>query len=169
MHPANTGLSVMAAATSLSAFRYSATRPASNDGTSSVSAESDSPSNGLTTAGTSSSGNATSAPNASASTVKSIIAVEAEAGNTSFSLQMASECTCPSVTASLTVLPQSSIPGWVMIGMACTVPLAIYLQSIDSIQPSFSFFTFITSLQFTITAAVCLFVHPLAYSYHTAD
>ena len=118
IQPAKTGLSFTRSAVRRFAFRYSGTRAVSRDGICKLSIDSLSDTSGSVTLGTSSSGKTTFAPKASASTVRSIITVGAAEGYCSFNRQIASACTIPLVTASLTVFPQSSMPGWVMIGIA---------------------------------------------------
>ena len=87
MQPANTGRSVIFLAVSIFALRYCAMRPLFSAGASiAVSSVSNRPD----TLGTSFSGNTISAPNVSASTVKSMITVAAAVGYLSQSALIAS-------------------------------------------------------------------------------
>ena len=120
MQPASTGRSVISRAASIEALMYCGTRPARSEGTGRLSMSSGHESRCPRTAGTSSRSKAMSAPKASASTVRSIITVAAAEGYLSARAFTASACTRPSLTASSTVRPVSSMPGWVIIGTAAT-------------------------------------------------
>ena len=90
MQPANTGRSVIFLAVSIFALRYCAMRPLFSAGISNASIAVSSVSNRPDTLGTSFSGNTISAPNVSASTVKSMITVAAAVGYLSQSALIAS-------------------------------------------------------------------------------